>query len=184
MMPVFARDVLDLDATGYGALVSGVGLGAIAAAIGAAGLAPRARTPQLVVGSSLAFGLLLTAPAFAPGFWTALAGFTLAGCTMALNGVVANTMLQLQAPDHLRGRVMSFYSFTVLGMAPFGSLQAGWVTEHFGVRVSLAVGGSVCFLVAAVVGRRILRLDGAGKRRATPLPGHPERSEGSAGSWE
>ena len=43
---------------------------------------------------------------------------------MALNGILANTMLQLQAPDHLRGRVMGFYSFTVLGMAPFGALQA------------------------------------------------------------
>ena len=60
---------------------------------------------------------------------------------MALNGIAANTMLQLQAPDRLRGRVMGFYSFVVLGMAPLGSLQAGWLAERFGVRVAVASGG-------------------------------------------
>ena len=68
---------------------------------------------------------------------------------MALNGIAANTMLQTEAPDELRGRVMGFYSFMVLGMAPFGSLQAGWVAEQFGVRVAFAVGGLVCLVVAA-----------------------------------
>ena len=70
---------------------------------------------------------------------------------MALNGIAANTMLQTEAPDELRGRVMGFYSFMVLGLAPFGSLQAGWVAEHFGVRVAFAVGGVMCLLVAAGV---------------------------------
>ena len=152
MMPVFARDALGLDAAGYGALVSTVGLGAATGAIGMAGLGGQARRARLVIGSSVLFGLLLTAAALAPNFPLALLLFTLTGCTMALNGILANTMLQLQAPDHLRGRVMGFYSFTVLGMAPFGALQAGWVSEHFGVRTSLALGGVVCLVVALGVG--------------------------------
>ncbi|MEZ0336300.1 MAG: MFS transporter [Gemmatimonadales bacterium] len=152
MMPVFARDALGLDAAGYGALVSTVGLGAATGAIGMAGLGGQERRARLVIGSSVLFGLLLTAAALAPNFPLALLLFTLTGCTMALNGILANTMLQLQAPDHLRGRVMGFYSFTVLGMAPFGALQAGWVSEHFGVRTSLALGGVVCLVVALGVG--------------------------------
>jgi MFS family permease len=155
MMPVFARDVLALDAAGYGTLVSSVGVGAAAAAIGMAALSRRTRSDRLVIGTSMLFGLVLTGSAFANHFWAALVMFTLTGCTMALNGILANTMLQLQAPDHLRGRVMGFYSFTVLGMAPFGSLQAGWVSEHFGVRASLALGGIVCLAVAGVVGWRM-----------------------------
>jgi hypothetical protein len=43
---------------------------------------------------------------------------------------------------------MGFYSFVVLGLAPFGSLQAGWISEHFGVPVSFVVGAVVCSLVA------------------------------------
>jgi MFS family permease len=154
MMPVFARDVLGLDAAGYGALVSAVGIGAAAAAIGTAAFGHRVRTARLASRSWLLFGALLGGAAFAPGFWTALALFTLTGCMMALNGILANTMLQLQAPDRLRGRVMGFYSFVVLGMAPFGSLQAGWVSEHFGVRAAFAAGGGIC-LAAALLERSV-----------------------------
>ncbi len=155
MMPVFARDVLRLDAGGYGALLSAVGLGAAAAAIFMAAAGGRVPQPLLVLGSSTSFGLILTAAAFAPGFGSALVLFTMAGCVMALNGIAANSMLQVQAPDYLRGRVMGFYSFTVLGMAPFGSFQAGWIAEHFGVRTAVGLGGAVCFAVAAVVAWRM-----------------------------
>jgi MFS family permease len=77
--------------------------------------------------------------------------FTLAGCLMAVNGIIANTTLQLQAPDPLRGRVMGFYSFVVLGMAPFGAFQAGWVSEHFGVRAAFVLGGLACLTIAGAV---------------------------------
>jgi hypothetical protein len=52
---------------------------------------------------------------------------------------------------------MGFYSFVVLGMAPFGSLQAGFVSEHFGVRASLALGGVVCGVVALSIGGYLSR---------------------------
>ena len=79
-----------------------------------------------------------------PGFGSAVVLFTMAGCVMALNGIAANNMLQVQAPDHLRGRVMGFYSFVVLGMAPFGSFQAGWIAEHFGVRTAVGARRRAC----------------------------------------
>jgi hypothetical protein len=59
---------------------------------------------------------------------------------------------------------MGFYSFVVLGMAPFGSLQAGWVAEHYGVRTAVAAGGLVCLAVAAGVAWRMWRT------RSYPLP--------------
>ena len=157
MMPVFARDVLHLDARGYGALVSAIGIGAAAAAFFMAGLGGRTGRPAVVLRSSALFGVVLTAAALAPGFWSAMALFTVAGCLMALNGIAANTTLQMEAPDRLRGRVMGFYSFVVLGMAPFGSLQAGWVAEHYGVRTAVALGGLVCLGVAVGVGWGVRR---------------------------
>lgn len=164
MMPVFARDVLHLGARGYGAMLSAIGVGAAAAAFFMAGLGGRTRRARVVLGSSVLFGLVLTAAALAPGVGTAIVLFTLAGCLMALNGIAANTMLQIQAPDRLRGRVMGFYSFVVLGMAPFGSLQAGWVAEHYGVRTAVAAGGLVCLGVAAGVAWRMWRTRGVGAR--------------------
>jgi hypothetical protein len=59
---------------------------------------------------------------------------------------------------------MGFYSFTVLGMGPLGALQAGWVSEHFGVRTSLALGGAVCLVVALSVGWAM----SAGREAAQP----------------
>ena len=116
------------------------------------------------------------APRWRRGSGSAIMLFTVAGCLMALNGIAANTMLQLQAPDRLRGRVMGFYSFVVLGLAPFGSLQAGWLAEHFGVRVAVAVGrdrlpgrgrGAWPWAHVAIRGRR---RGGAGGPRPTAEP--------------
>lgn len=151
MLPVFARDVLRVDAAGYGALVAAVGVGAAAGALFLAGFGGGTQQARLVLVAESLFGCTLVAAALAPGFWLALGLFTVIGCLMALNGIAANTLLQHKAPDHLRGRVMGFYSFVVLGMAPFGSFQAGWISEHLGVRASFAIGGGLCMLAAGAV---------------------------------
>lgn len=151
LMPVFARDALGLDASGYGAMVAAIGVGALAAAFFMAAFGGRVRQSRLVLGSSILFGVVLCAASLAPDFWVAVVLFTVCGGIMALNGIAANTMLQTEAPDELRGRVMGFYSFMVLGLAPFGSLQAGWLAERFGVRVAFALGGLVCLVVAVSV---------------------------------
>jgi predicted MFS family arabinose efflux permease len=179
LMPVFARDGLGLDASGYGAMVASIGVGALAAAFFMAAYGGRVRQSRLVLGSSILFGAVLLAASFAPNFVLAVILFTICGGIMALNGIAANTMLQTEAPDELRGRVMGFYSFMVLGLAPFGSLQAGWLAEHFGVRVAFAFGGGVCLVVAAgvmwwmgrIVRERRARREGREKREGRETRG-------------
>ena len=63
---------------------------------------------------------------------------------MIVQNATTNTLLQTEAPDHLRGRVMGLYNVTFTGMSPFGSLQAGIVANSFGAPVALAVGGVIC----------------------------------------
>jgi MFS family permease len=162
LMPVFARDALGLDASGYGAMVASIGVGAVGAAFFMAGFGDRVRPSRRVLGSSTLFGAVLLAASLAPDFWSAVFLFTATGGIMALNGIAANTMLQSEAPDELRGRVMGFYSFMVLGLAPFGSLQAGWLAERFGVRFAFGLGGLLCLLVAVGVAWRM----GKGRRDA------------------
>jgi MFS family permease len=152
MLPVYARDVLHVGASGFAGELTAIGVGAAIAALSLAGLGQRTRPGRLLLGGSVLFGLSLGAAAIFPNYWAALGLFTLAGWTMALNGILSNTMLQTEAPDHLRGRVMGVYSFLVLGLVPFGSLQAGFVSEHLGVRWSIGLGGLVCILVAVGVG--------------------------------
>jgi MFS family permease len=153
MLPVYASQVLGAGATGYGALMSGVGVGAASAALFVAAMGHRVHREGRVFAFGALFGAGLLATSLAGHFGPALLLLTFAGCTWALTAILTNTLLQTKAPDHLRGRVMGFYSFMVVGMAPFGALQAGWVSEHFGVRTSLAIGGGVCVVAAALAWR-------------------------------
>ena len=162
MLPVYARNELHLGASGYVALVASVGVGAASGALFLAGFGRSRSQARVALGAAAIFGLVLLMAAAAPGFWTAALLFTGSGLMMALNGIAANTLLQRQAPDHLRGRVMGFYSFTVLGLAPFGALQIGWMAEHFGVRNAFAAGGIICTLAAIAVAWRLT----SGTRRA------------------
>ena len=82
-----------------------------------------------------------------------------------LQMAASNTLLQTMVTDRLRGRVMSFYSLSLLGMAPFGSLGAGVVATRIGAPATVAVGGALCLLGAFLFGVRLPSL----QREAAPL---------------
>ncbi|MDX2194754.1 MAG: MFS transporter [Gemmatimonadales bacterium] len=147
MLPVLARDVLHLQSSGYGGLVASVGVGAATGAL-SLGVRRSSGGPRLVPLSGVAFGLLLAAASFAPTPAAAMLGFTAVGMSMAGNGIASNSWLQRLAPDALRGRVLGFYAFAVLGLAPVGALLFGWAAEQFGARHALALGGGVCAVVS------------------------------------
>ncbi len=63
---------------------------------------------------------------------------------------LANTMLQTLVPDELRGRVMAFYAFVFVGMAPLGAFQAGLIAEHTGAPIAIALGGAGCLIAVGL----------------------------------
>jgi cyanate permease len=81
---------------------------------------------------------------------------------------------------------MGVYSFLVLGLAPLGSLQAGWVSEHLGVEWSIGLGGLVCAAIAAWAvwtlqpGGEPVLTGGSGRERAGPS-GSGREQAGAAG---
>jgi len=154
IMPVYARDVLRAGAGGYGALMSFFGLGAAGGALSIAVIGHRFRRERTAVVAALVLGASLVLVGLVQQLGLALALVFGAGLTMALNAIMTNTLLQTEAPDHLRGQVMGFYSFIVVGMSPFGSLQAGWIAEHAGTRVALGIGGAACLVVAGIIAWR------------------------------
>lgn len=151
MLPVFARDALRVGAAGYGATMAAVGIGAAVAALGLAAFGSRVRQGRTAVGAALALGVILILTGLLPWLAVSLAFCAAAGCAMALSGISTNTLLQRLSPDALRGRVMGFYSFVALGMAPIGALQAGWVSQRLGVRWSFALDGAVSLAAAGLV---------------------------------
>jgi len=149
LLPVFARDVLDVGATGLGVMSAWVGVGAVLAALGVAAFSPRVRRGTLVRWSGPAFGVAVILFAAARSYPLALIGLALAGFTMVANNTATNTLLQGLTPDALRGRVMSVWTFVFVGFAPLGSFQAGWLSEHLGAPRAVAIGGLVSALASA-----------------------------------
>ncbi len=144
LVPAYARLVLGLEATGYGLLLSSLGVGAVLAALVMA-FTGRPRLLRLflgVLGLGLAhLGLGLLPGDLAPLF-LALGGFGM--ISVLIN---ANTLVQLSTPDRLRGRVMAIYSLVMLGTGPLGAYLTGLLFDHLGGRgAALAIGVLVLLL--------------------------------------
>lgn len=60
---------------------------------------------------------------------------------MIMQMAASNSLLQMIADDNKRGRVLSFYIVALLGVAPFGSLLAGYLASHIGARTTVAIAG-------------------------------------------
>jgi len=153
MMPVFARDVLHRGAAGYGALTSSIGIGAVIGALAIALTSGRIRARgRLMLVGGTAFGILLILFSASRALALSMVLLGLTGCAMIINNALTNTLLQTTAPDHLRGRIMGFYSFVFVGMAPFGAFLFGLVAEHVGAPATLAAGGAIVALAVTIAG--------------------------------
>lgn len=146
LMPVFARDLLHLGASGLGYLMAGSGLGAVIAALTLAARRTASRNGGFIVSSGAAFALALILLARAQSFGWSFFLLVVLGATMVGVATLTNTTLQLLSPPHLRGRIMSFYVLAFVGLTPLGSLWMGAVAERQGTRFALAFGGAVCLL--------------------------------------
>ncbi|MER3536741.1 MAG: MFS transporter [Thermus sp.] len=144
LVPAYARLALGLSATGYGALLSAVGLGALVAALG---MALRGR-PSLawVVGGGVLLGLVHLALALKPSPAWAAFFFALGGFAMISVLINANTAVQLEVPDRLRGRVMSVYSLFLLGTGPLGAYLTGALFDRLGGGAAAGVLGGLALL--------------------------------------
>lgn len=149
MMPVITRDVLHRGASGYGLLVTLIGVGALAGALAFAALSSRFRRGRMFVVSAYSFATLLLVFSFVRS--TSLAGLLLVfiGLTMMVNGALANGMLQSIVPDELRGRVMAAYVFVYVGFTPIGSLIEGTIGHAFGVQWAIGGGAAIMLGYAA-----------------------------------
>lgn len=145
LMPVLARDVLRTDASGYGLLLTCVGIGAIAAALALATFGRGARRGWLLERAAYAFPLLLIALAFSTSVWVSAILLVAVGFAMIVNNAVANTLLQTIVPDSFRGRVMAAYALVFIGFSPIGQLFGGMVASRFGVQWAIG-GGAVAML--------------------------------------
>jgi MFS family permease len=165
LLPVLASRTLDAGAAVFGVLFACFGAGALAGALFAAALS-RASWKALVLGAGgFSVAMLLLAPVRNE----AIAGALLLVIGFFFSTWTANSqsVLQLTAPDRLRGRVIGLYLFAFAGLTPIGGLLAGWLAEVGGTELAFGVAG-VCGLAATAFA--VLRLrDVRPPRRRAPV---------------
>ena len=139
LVPVLASETLDAGPRTFGVLSACFGAGALLGALLSATLG-RASWKVLMAGIG---GFSATLLVLAPQDTAPAAGALLfvVGTCFTLWQANSQSILQLTAPDHLRGRVLSLYLFAFGGLAPLGGLLAGWLSDVGGTQLAFTVAG-------------------------------------------
>jgi predicted MFS family arabinose efflux permease len=151
LLPLFAREELGLDATAYGALFAGLGIGAV---LGSLTLAFMRRRPALLLmlGGCALFGTAMLALSISRSLAMALPLTLVLGYTWMLAVNTINATIQANVRDELRGRVMALYVTVFLASAPLGGLVSGALADAFGAPAAFAICAGLTMVVVSVVG--------------------------------
>ena len=155
--PALARDVLQgisdsekLVAARTSALYLAMGIGALIAALIVSAFSNLRRKALLMSIGQFVFSVTMVLLAFAHSLPVAVVLVSILGWATVTQFMMMNTLIQLDVPDELRGRVFSVYLWAQQGVAPFGSLFIGWLAQTAGVPPAALICGCVCLLVVLI----------------------------------
>lgn len=143
-LPLIAGFVLHTDAAQFGMLSAFLGIGSLAGAVTTAYI--REITIRRLLLASACFSVLLAGVALSPVFALSSALLVALGFAGISFATTANSLLQLNVPDELRGRVMSLYMLLFAGSTPIGGLLIGSVSDVLGVSAALLICATLCLL--------------------------------------
>jgi MFS family permease len=154
LLPVLARQTLDSGPRVFGLIAACFGAGALAGGLASAALSRASWTAILAGAGGLGIADLVLAPqaSLAP---VALLLFVV-GVSFSLFTANANARLQLTAPDHLRGRVISLYYVAFNALAPVGGLTTGWLVSRGGTALALSLAGGTAVTVTLLASARLV----------------------------
>lgn len=189
LLPLFSREVLNLDAEGYGALYAAMGIGSLSGSLTLAFMRRR-RALLLMLGGGVVFSLLLVGIGLVRDVWLAAVLIVGAGYSSMLMINTINATVQANVTDALRGRVMSFYVTVFAGSAPLGGLFAGVVAEAWGTPAAFLVGAAFSAVTVVLVAFGLRRAAARGDlgvttidsngREPVPRSGTPDARAASA----
>jgi predicted MFS family arabinose efflux permease len=155
ILPVFARDVLDVGPELLGVMVAAGGVGNL---IGAAWTAARrdfAAHRQVFVAGSMLAGLLVVVQSFSPGYLSSLVIQTAIGIGESGFGTMQSTIVLLAAHERARGRVLGILSVCI-GTNPLGALGVGFATTYVGAPLAFGASAAVALLLMAPPALRLI----------------------------
>jgi MFS family permease len=148
ILPVMAQQTFHGGAGTYGLLSTMMGAGTV---IGALTAASRTRpTRRMLVGSAMAYGVLILVAGAAPSLVLEAIALVPMGAAGIAFVSTANSTLQLNSAETMRGRVMALYAVVFFGSTPIGSPIAGWIAEAYGARAGFWLAGLATVAAAGV----------------------------------
>jgi len=154
LMPIIARDILQVDVVGYGWLSAAQSVGAVVAALIISQLHTLRRQGPIFLGAVLIFGAGTIVFGCARSFLLAWVMLAITGAADSVSTIIRNTIRQLQTPDHLRGRMTSVNQIFFQGGPQLGEIEAGAVAQLFGAPFAIITGGIGCIVgLGWIVGR-------------------------------
>lgn len=158
-MPVVAKEVFALDATGYASMLTIYGVGSVAGALLVAATAYQVRKGRLALLLQFAFAILLLVFGLSRSLsFSMVLAFFAGVCIVAMISLYSS-LVQLTTTDAMRGRVMSIFMLAFRGGMPLGNLLAGWIAERWSISLALAMNGAILAVVALVFILRKTDLD-------------------------
>lgn len=158
LMPVFAKEILHGGSHTFGFLMGAGGFGALIGAIYLASRDKVIRLGRLIPAATALFAVGLIIISFSSSFGLSMFLIIFVGLGLMLHTAASNTILQTITDDDKRGRVMSFYSMAIMGLAPFGSLIAGTLAKLIGTPMAIFAGGVSCLAAAVIFYRKLPEL--------------------------
>jgi MFS family permease len=159
LMPVFAKDILHGGAKTLGILQSSVGVGALMGAIYLAARGNAVGLEKIIMRAVFLLGTALVAFSQSRVMPLSMFCLALAGFGMMVNMASSNTVIQTIVDDDKRGRVMSFYTMSFMGMAPFGNLLAGALASWISAPGAVCFAGLTCMAAVFLFAPKIRGLD-------------------------
>jgi MFS family permease len=148
LLPVFASTVLHGGPHTLGFLTAASGTGALISAITLALRKTIVGLGKMISLVAFTFGGALMALGMSRTPWLSLPLMLITGFSMMQMMAASNTIMQTILEEDKRGRVMSFYSLSFMGVLPFGSLISGALADKFGAPTTVIGGGALCIAVA------------------------------------
>jgi MFS family permease len=159
LLPIFARDVLDVGEHGYGVLAAAAAFGAVLTGLVLARRGSEWRRPGLAVLVSVAiYGAVTVAFGLSRSYTLSLVMLALTGAADTVSTVIRQTIRQLITPDRLRGRMTSVNMIFFMGGPQLGELEAGLVAAAAGAPFSVVLGGVCCLAAVGVTALRAREL--------------------------
>jgi MFS family permease len=152
LLPIFAQDILQVGAAGYGWLYAAPAAGALVASATMVPLSSRIerRGPTLLCAVA-GYGVATVTFGLSRSFWLTFACLAFVGATDIVSTIIRNVVRQLETPDRLRGRMTGVNMVFFMGGPQLGEFEAGAVASWLGATFSVVSGGIGCLIATASV---------------------------------